>query len=134
MCSSDLASYLITNSSSVTGIWVAIEDANRNNGCLWVQPGGHRGPLREKFEVDQATGKGELRNLDPTPWPDTGTAVPVEVAAGSVVLFDDHMPHYSSQNHSTHSRHAFTMHVAERDAGWDARNWLQRHSLGHFAL
>ena len=28
---------------------LALEDATRDNGCLWVQPGGHRGPLRERF-------------------------------------------------------------------------------------
>ena len=28
---------------------IALEDATLDNGCLWVQPGGHRGPLRERF-------------------------------------------------------------------------------------
>ena len=46
------ASYLVSRPSSVTGIWIALEDATRDNGCLWVQPGGHRSPLRELYEVD----------------------------------------------------------------------------------
>ena len=53
-------SYLITSPASVTGIWVAIEDAHRDNGCLWVQPGGHLNALRESFEVDWSSGKGQL--------------------------------------------------------------------------
>lgn len=128
------ASYLVTDPPSVTGIWVAIEDATRDNGCLWVQPGGHRSPLRDIFEVDWQRGKGQLRNLDSSPWPGMNEARAIEVPAGSVVLFNDYLPHYSSQNLSSKSRHAFTMHVAEKSATWDKRNWLQRPTLGDFEL
>jgi phytanoyl-CoA hydroxylase len=127
-------SYLITEPAKVTGIWVAIEDANRSNGCLWVQPGGHRSPLRETYQVDWNQRKGELRELDKTPWPATDDAMAVEVEAGSVVIFHDHMPHYSSQNFSEHSRHAFTLHVSEKNTNWSEKNWLQRPALGDFEL
>ena len=127
-------SYLISHPSTVTGIWVAIEDANRDNGCLWVQPGGHRSPLREIYEVNWKKREGTLAVLDKTPWPVTNEALAVEVPAGSIVIFHDHMPHYSSQNHSDHSRHAFTLHVAEQSAEWSDRNWLQRPVLGDFRL
>ncbi len=128
------ASYLISDPPSVTGIWVAVEDAHKGNACLWVQPGGHRSPLREIYQVDWDKRKGTLTELDNTPWPDVHEAVAVEVPAGSVVLFDNLMPHYSSQNLSEHSRHAFTMHVASADADWSAENWLQRPTLGPFDL
>jgi phytanoyl-CoA hydroxylase len=128
------ASYLITDPPSVTGLWIAIEDANRDNGCLWVQPGGHRSPLREIYEVDHTSLQGELRALDDSPWPREHEAVAVEVPAGSLVIFNDRMPHYSSQNHSNRSRHAFTMHVAESTSSWPAKNWLQRPKLAPFQL
>lgn len=127
-------SYLLTEPATVTAIWVAIEDANRDNGCLWVQPGGHLSPLRETYQVDWSKREGTLTDLDKTPWPATGEAVAVEVKAGSIVMFHDHMPHYSSQNRSDRSRHAFTMHVAEQSADWSGRNWLQRTTLGDFIL
>ena len=127
-------SYLISEPATVTGIWVAIEDANRDNGCLWVQPGGHRSPLREIYQVDWQKRVGVLTDLDKTPWPSTDEAIAVEVPLGSVVIFHDHMPHYSSQNQSDFSRHAFTLHVAEKASGWSGNNWLQRSSLGDFAL
>ncbi len=127
-------SYLITEPATVTGIWVALEDANRGNGCLWVQPGGHRSPLREIYQVDWIARKGKLTDLDKAPWPATDKASAVEVPAGSVVIFHDHMPHYSSQNRSDHSRHAFTLHVADKSSGWSESNWLQRRSLGSFEL
>lgn len=127
-------SYLISDPSTVTGIWIAIEDANRDNGCLWVQPGGHRSPLREIFQVDWTNRNGKLTDIDSTPWPNDNEAVAVEVPAGSVVIFQDHMPHYSSQNRSDFSRHAFTLHVAEKHADWSEGNWLQRRTLGDFEL
>jgi len=128
------ASYLITEPPAVTGLWVALEDAHRENGCLWVQPGGHRSPLRERYEVDWHTRQAQLKTLDNTPWPTSEQAVALEVPAGSVVVFHDHLPHYSARNTSRHSRHAFTMHVSEVDANWSSRNWLQRPTLGHFSL
>lgn len=126
------AAYLLTKPASVVGFWVAVEDARLDNGCLWLQPGGHRGPLREIFEVDPASHRGELRVLDETPWPAAGEGIPLEVRAGSLVIFDDHMPHYSSQNRSMRSRHAFTMHFADPASRWPETNWLQRRRLAPF--
>ena len=128
------ASYLISEPSSVVGFWVAIEDSHQENGCLWVQPGGHRSPLREIYEVDHKTLTGSLRELNDTPWPSGADGLAVEVPAGSLVIFNDHMPHYSSQNLSENSRQAFTMHFAEESAHWLEKNWLQRPQLGHFKL
>jgi len=126
------ASYLATNPSTVTGIWVAVEDAHRGNGCLWVQPGGHRGPLREIYRVDRATLKGELTTVNDLPWPREGEAQALEVPRGSLVVFSDRLPHYSSQNRSEQSRQAFTMHFAEAASAWAPENWLQRHTLPPF--
>ena len=128
------ASYLIAGAPGVIGIWIAIEDATTENGCLWLQPGQHRSPLREKFEVDWATREGSLRTLDETPWQGATEAVPLEVPAGSMVLFSDRMPHYSSANRSAKSRHAMTLHVTARGASWAEENWLQRPNLGEFLL
>ncbi len=128
------ASYLISEPPTVTGIWIAIEDAHRGNGCLWVQPGGHRSPLREIYHVDWEKREGVLSIKDNSPWPGNDEAIAVEVPVGSVVIFHDHMPHYSSQNLSAQSRHAFTLHVADKSANWSDKNWLQRRTLGDFKL
>lgn len=128
------ASYLQTSPPSVVGLWVAVEDACRDNGCLWVQPGGHRAPLREIYEVDHGSGQGSLRSLDSTPWPELADAVPLEVPAGSLVVFSDHLPHYSSPNRSARSRHAFAMHFAPLGAQWSPSNWLQRRRLPPFTI
>lgn len=128
------ASYLISEPASVVGFWVAIEDARKDNGCLWVEPGGHRRPLSEIYEVDPKTKQAELRQLRKPDWPGRDEAVPVEVPTGSLVIFSDHMPHYSSPNRSEYSRQAFTMHFAESSSLWSEKNWLQRPTLPPFRL
>jgi phytanoyl-CoA hydroxylase len=128
------ASYLRSLPRNVTGVWIAIEDAHQRNGCLWVQPGGHMSPLREIYEVDWLQQKGDLKTLNQMPWPGNDEALPLEVTAGSVILFHDHMPHYSSPNRSSQSRHAFTLHIAEAASQWSAKNWLQRRTLPDFEL
>jgi phytanoyl-CoA hydroxylase len=128
------ASYLMANDPGVIACWIAIEDASKSNGCLWVEPGGHQSPLREIFEVSNDAPTGKLRALDDTPWPDESKALAVEVPAGSIVLFSDRMPHYSSQNFSDRSRQAFTMHFTDHSSQWSEKNWLQRPNLPPFLL
>jgi len=128
------ASYLIADQPGVVGFWIAIEDANKSNGCLWVQPGGHQSPLREIYEVGPASPTGVLRALDDTPWPDESQAIAMEIPAGSMIMFNDRMPHYSSQNLSDKSRQAFTMHFTELESHWADVNWLQRPNLEPFVL
>ena len=118
------ATFFDTAPQSVTTFWFALEDADLRNGCLWVQPGGHRGPLRERFVVQGAGSV--IEKLDDTPWPDQHSAVPLEVAAGTLVVFHGLLPHYSAPNRSALSRHAYTLHATDARAAYSPRNWLQR--------
>ena len=118
------ATFFHTDPISVTTFWFALEDATLDNGCLWVEPGGHRGPLRERF-VRNGDEVRKLR-IDATPWPDDGRAVPLEVSAGTLVCFHGLLPHYSAPNRSAHSRHAYSLHVTDGRSAYAASNWLQR--------
>jgi phytanoyl-CoA hydroxylase len=118
------ASFLITEPISVVTFWFALEDATLHNGCLWVEPGGHRGPLRQRFvrEGDSV----RMETLDTTPWPGGSVAVPLEVAAGTLVCFHGKLPHYSGPNRSERSRQAYTLHVTDATCRWSELNWLRR--------
>jgi len=118
------ATFFATDPLSVTTFWFALEDADRGNGCLWVEPGGHRGPLRERFCRDGDITR--METLDATPWPGDATAVPLEVRAGALVLFHGRLPHYSAPNRSPVSRHAYTLHVTDGRTAYSPRNWLRR--------
>lgn len=118
------ATYFETGPITVTTLWFALERADRSNGCLWVQRGGHRTPLRERFVVED--GAGRLERIDATPWPDESAAEPVEVEAGTLVVLHGLLPHYSAPNRSKRSRHAYTLHFVDARARYSPSNWLQR--------
>ncbi len=118
------ATYFDTEPVSVTTLWFALERADRTNGCLWVQRGGHRTPLRERFVVDMDGAR--LQQLDATPWPSHDAAEAVEVDAGTLVVMHGRLPHYSAPNRSATSRHAYTLHVVDARTRYSPANWLQR--------
>ena len=128
VCHQD-STFLYTDPMTVVGFWVALQDATIENGCLWAQPGGHRGPLRKRFVLDPAGGTA-FEELDPTPFPEPGSPelVPLEVRAGTLVLLDGLLPHWSDVNASDRSRHAYTVHVIDGHATYPVENWLQRPS------
>ena len=120
------AAYLNTQPSTVTGFWVALDDADRNNGCLMALPGAHRGPLRERFLRDD--GRMVTRCLDTTPWPDI-VPVALEARRGTLVVLHGLLPHASAPNRSSRARHAYALHLIDGRADYPADNWLQRPDL-----
>jgi phytanoyl-CoA hydroxylase len=118
------APFFWTEPQSVITLWFALERADRNNGCLWAQRGGHRTPLRERYVVENRAGK--MIPLDDTPWPAQDDAEPIEVESGTLVVFHGSLPHYSAPNRSNASRHAYTLHVVDGNARYAPENWIQR--------
>lgn len=89
--------YIPTRDRSLTGAWIALDDATIDNGCLWVIPGSHRhGVLWPQFALDapRFDCSAESRQF---PYSDDD-AVPVEVPAGSVVYFNGSLLHRSLPN------------------------------------
>ena len=123
------AAFLYTNPITVTGFWFAIEDATLENGCLWAQPGGHRGPLRRLYKRAPAGAGTTFDELDPTPLPSPpDELVPLPVTAGTMVVLHGLLPHWSSANRSPKSRHAYSVHCIDSYADYPATNWLQRNA------
>jgi phytanoyl-CoA hydroxylase len=118
------ATYFDTTPISVTTFWFALEDATLDNGCLWAEPGGHRGPMRERFL--RVGDEVRMEKLSDQPWPDDSTAVPLECKAGSLVVFHGLLPHYSAPNRSPVSRHAYTLHATDGQTEYSPYNWIQR--------
>lgn len=121
------STFLYTDPMSCVGFWFALEDATLENGCLWAEPGGHKGPLRKLFK--RAAGGGtefEALSDAPLPEPGDGRLVPLETPAGTLVLLHGQLPHYSGPNRSPKSRHAYSLHVIEGSAVYPSDNWLQR--------
>ena len=117
------ATYLYTTPHSVIGLWFALEDASRDNGCLEVLPGAHREGLRSRYRREGT--RTWTETLDPTPWPEQGWEA-LEVPTGTLVAFDGLLPHRSAANRSARSRCAYTLHLISGAAEYAADNWLQR--------
>ena len=119
------SAFLATDPLSVVGIWLAVEAATEENGCLFVLHDSHHDGIVSHFvrgpdgTVGFPTGKPswEVSKMKALP-----------VAAGTLVLLHGSNVHGSNQNTSTISRHAYSMHVAEGAKGfvWKSDNWLQR--------
>jgi phytanoyl-CoA hydroxylase len=100
--------YIPTRDRSLVGAWIALDDANVDNGCLWVLPGSHRSgviwPTREHGRPDEFDVSDEAYGFD------AQGAVPVPVAAGDVVFFNGYLLHRSLRNRSDQKRRALVNH------------------------
>ncbi len=89
--------YIPTRDRSLTGGWIALDDATVENGCLWVIPGSHREGILwpQKWHGDRRFDCAE-ESFD---FPYTGAdEVPVEVKRGSIVFFNGYLLHRSMPN------------------------------------
>ena len=119
------SSFLATDPLSCVGIWLAVEDATVDNGCLFIANDSHNDGAPHRMTRD---GKGSVHW--PTGRPDYSQhdLKPVETPKGTLVLLHGSNVHGSNANTSPVSRHAYSMHVVESAHGveWLPDNWLQR--------
>ena len=117
-------SFLYTVPQSVTGFWFALEEATLENGCLWALPGEHTRGLRSRFR--RIDGRLQTEALSGAPDFDDTAKTPLEVPAGTLVVLNGLLPHYSAANYSSRSRYAFTLHTISASSHYPDDNWLQR--------
>src|ERR1051326_5268554 len=91
--------FIPTRDRTLTGAWIALDDATVENGCLWVIPGSHkRGVLWPQMKHND-------RRFDCTdetfgfPYTDQD-AIPVEVKAGTILFFNGYLLHRSLPNYA----------------------------------
>lgn len=110
--------YIPTRDRSLTGAWIALDDATRENGCLWVVPGSHRPgylyPERDATNVEEYDFAGEAYGFDDS------TQIPVEVKAGAVVFFNGYVLHSSLKNRSNSYRRVLVNHYMN---AWSLLPW-----------
>eukprot|EP00741_Cyanophora_paradoxa_P003804 tig00000718_g3698.t1 len=131
------STFLYTDPMSCVGLWLALEDATVENGCLWALPREtDTVELKRRFRrnpdaAGAAAGTAPATVFEPAQvtfddWPQE-EMVPLEVKRGTLVLLHGTMVHMSHENTSSKSRHAYAMHVVEGDGpAWARDNWLAR--------
>lgn len=91
--------YIPTRDRTLTGGWYALDDATVENGCLWVIPGSHRNGVMY-FQEWHGDPRFDCA-LEARRFPYTNDdAVPVEVKAGALVLFNGYLLHRSLPNYA----------------------------------
>ena len=135
--------FIPTRDHSLTGGWIALDDATVENGCIWVLPGSHRGVLYEQGahgDDEEFDRTGESHGFD-----DSGE-IPVEAQAGDVVFFDGYLLHRSRRNRSRSFRRVLVNHYmsahsllpwqlreGERPASADYRDIVMVHGSDPYA-
>ncbi len=89
------------DASRIATAVLMLDDSNLANGCLEVAPGSHRGGARPGKDV---AGFGSFE-MDPGEF-DESKLIPLELPAGSVVLFGAFLVHRSAPNRSDTQRRA----------------------------
>lgn len=99
--------YLDIMPSPVT-VWIALDDVDLRNGCIWVMPGSHHGGLLPHGKVSADSWHLTVAVAG------EGQAVPL--AAGEAVAFTGHTLHRSLANHTGQARRAFFCEYATASA------------------
>lgn len=110
--------YIPTRDQSLTGVWIAIDDATVENGCLWIIPG-KPGYIMKRVANDSDE-YADVDTVDVSSF--TKDSIPVEVKRGSVVFFHGYTLHSSLRNKTTDCfRTALVNHYmsAESMLPWD---------------
>ncbi|XP_076225002.1 phytanoyl-CoA dioxygenase domain containing 1 isoform X2 [Nomia melanderi] len=120
------ATYLYTEPVSVVGVWIALEDATQENGCLWFAPGSHKSGVHRRYVRNKDPDSKDLLVYDSAnPCYQLSNFRPVPVKKGSVVLIHGQVVHFSYPNKSDKSRHAYTFHVIEtQNTTYPKENWI----------
>lgn len=120
--------YIPTFPDSLIGAWIAVDKADKQNGCLWMTEGSNVEPIYPPAngygygdwglkDIPEVSGVGGHSNSDEDPEnglrPMTASykEVPVELEPGDVALFGGHVLHRSLSNKtSDRTRKAFVNH------------------------
>jgi hypothetical protein len=127
------AAYLTTEpaAGALALAFVALDDADADNGALVVAPGSHRAGLDEWLRLgDQGfeRGGGMARPIE------RGAGVLLTMRRGDVALVDGLTYHASDPNHSSRRRRALIVHAMSSQARLRPSAWVQEPAGGFTEL
>jgi len=108
--------FIPTRDRSLTAVWIALDDATIENGCLWVLPGSQRrGVIYPARNQDDPRFDCTTESYD-FPYADED-AVPVEIPAGTALIFNGYLLHRSLENSGRHGyRRALANHYMSAES------------------
>lgn len=112
-----------TDPVSATAFWFALDDIDRNSGCLVALTGEHRGLLRDRtrWVGDKVvTARINERPLN------YAKAAPLEARKGTLILLHGMLPYFTAANHDSRVRRSYSLNLVDRVARWAPDNWMRR--------
>jgi phytanoyl-CoA hydroxylase len=106
----DKAFFAIDVTTPVVGVWIALDEATPDNGCMHVIPGSHlEGPQvhfnRRDFQICDTNVAGDRD-------------VMVPLGPGGLLFFDGLIHHGTPANRTPHRRRALQFHYCAAEAPW----------------
>ena len=115
------AQYWPLSPQNAVTVFIAFTDCTRENACMRLVPGTHRGGVlrhhtrdEDRYVLKHEIDEGEF---------DPADAVDIELKAGEISLHHDGIVHGSGANHSSRRRIGFTMRFSSTDVKCDLRVW-----------
>ncbi|WP_269938743.1 phytanoyl-CoA dioxygenase family protein [Arthrobacter sp. HY1533] len=103
----DKAFFNLDLDATIVGVWIALDAATPENGCMHVIPGSHReGPIPHFKRRDW-----QICDTDV----DTARNVAVPLDPGGLLFFDGYIHHGTPQNRTATRRRALQFHYVARD-------------------
>ena len=126
--------FIPTRDRSLTAAWIALDDATVENGCLWALPGSHRrGVIYPARDQDDERFDCTIEAYD-FPYTDND-AVPLEIPAGAVVVFNGYLLHRSLPNTGAHGlRQALVNHYMSAESLLPWMQATRRRARGQVGL
>jgi phytanoyl-CoA hydroxylase len=122
----DAAYFRVTDPSLIAGVWIALDPALRQNGCMEVVPGSHLGggvPHVHENDFNRCRIVAEALRAE--------ERVALEMQPGDALIFSALLHHYTAPNTSDLRRRAIQFHYHQIGAVWGGVEDHRR--LYHFA-
>jgi len=91
------------------GVWLALSRATLENGCLWVLPGSHNGPIHEHVPDQRPAANRAYTEIVSE---DDSAREPALMQPGDVLFFHSYLMHMSTDNVAKERRAAMVYHYA----------------------
>ncbi len=122
----DASYFRVTDPGLIVGVWIALDPALKQNGCMELVPGSHLGgavPHQHENDFNRC------RILDEHV--DHDARIAIEMQPGDALIFHSLLHHYTAPNASDLPRRALQYHYHQTGAVWAGVAEHQR--LFHFA-
>lgn len=99
-------------------VWIAVDDATPENGCMRFIPGSHKSKTLAEHAVNNDPDYTLNQELDPATY-DPAEAIDVTLEAGQISLHDVYLFHGSEVNRSPHPRRGMTLRLMPTSSVYD---------------